>query len=99
MLIGTKQHTAGNKTRYQVDYENWLDEGRTLNPSSGFSASLSVPPALNDVTISQVSVTTDDLYFFVSGGSVNEAFTVQTQVTDTLGEIVVDTINFSVVQP
>jgi hypothetical protein len=98
MQIGNKQHTAGNKTRYEIDYEMWLDEGRTLS-NAGFSATLSVPPTLNDVTISQVSVTSHKLYFFVSGGSINEAFTVQTQVTDTLGEIVIDTINFTVVQP
>lgn len=99
MLIGNKQHTAGAKTRYRIDYREWLDEGRTLNQSSGFSAALSVLPALNDVTISSVTVTADDLFWFVQGGSINEAFTVAVQVTDTLGEIVLDTINFTVVPP
>lgn len=97
MLIGTKQHTAGNKTRYEVDYIDWLDDGRTL-ASTGFSAA-PVAPAPADVTLSSVSVTADKLYFFVVGGSVNEAFTVQIQVTDTLGEIVIDTVLFTVVQP
>jgi hypothetical protein len=99
MLIGSKQHTAGAKTRWRIDYREWLDDGRTLNQLSGFSATLSVPPALNDVTISGVTVTEDDLFFFVQGGSLNEAFTIALQVTDTLGEIVPDTINFTVVQP
>lgn len=98
MLIATKQHTAGNKTRYKIEYRDWLDDGRTLNQSSGFSAAL-VTPAPADVTVNQASVTADDLYFWVAGGSVNEAFTVQVQVTDTLGEIVIDTINFTVVSP
>ncbi len=102
MLIGNKQHTAGAKKRWRIDYREWLDEGRTLQ-ASGFSATLLVPPALNDVTISGVTVTEDDLIFFVQGGSVNggvnEAFTVAVQVTDTLGEILPDTINFTVVQP
>lgn len=98
MLIGSKQFTAGNNTRYEVDFSQWLDEGRTLNQQSGFLATL-VAPVPADVTINQVSVTAHKLYFFVSGGSVNETFTVQTQVTDTLGEIVIDTINFTVVAP
>lgn len=98
MLIGSKQHTAGNKTRYQVNYRDWLDAGRTLNQSTGFSAAV-VAPAPADVTVDQASVTADDLFFWVSGGSINEAFSVQVQVTDTLGEIVIDTINFTVIPP
>lgn len=98
MLIGSKQHTAGNKTRYEIDYDEWLDDGRTINASSGFSAAV-VTPAPADITISNVSVTAHRLYFFVAGGSINEAFTVQVQVTDTLGEIVTDTVNFTVVPP
>lgn len=98
MLLATKQHTAGNKTRYHVNYRDWLDAGRTLNPSIGFSAT-ALAPILADVTVDQVSVTADDLYFWVSGGTLNEAFTVEVQVTDTLGEIVIDTVNFTVVQP
>ena len=98
MLIGNKQFTAGNKTRYEIDYDDWLDDGRTLNQSSGFSATV-LAPAPADITVSTVSVTANKLYFFVAGGSVNEAFTVQVQVTDTLGEIVIDTINFTVVAP
>jgi hypothetical protein len=98
MLIGIKQHTAGNKTRYHVNYRDWLDAGRTLNQSTGFSATV-LAPAPADVTVDQASVTADDLYFWVNGGSLNEAFTVQVQVTDTLGEVVIDTINFTVVPP
>ncbi len=97
MLIGAKQHGAGNTIRYEVDYIDWLDEGRTLLPT-GFSAT-NITATVTDVTVSNVSVTAHKLYFFVSGGSVNEAFTVQTQVQDTLGETVIDTINFTVVQP
>lgn len=98
MLIGQKFHTAGAVRRFEVDYDEWLDDGRTLNQVSGFSATL-VAPAPADVTINQVSVTTHKLYFFVTGGAVNEAFTVQVQVTDTLGEIVIDTVGFTVIAP
>lgn len=98
MLIGAKQHTAGNVRRFSVNYEDWLEEGRTLNQSSGFSAS-NVTATVTDVVVGTVSTTAKKLYFWVSGGSINEVFTVQVQVTDTLGEVVIDTIQFSVVQP
>lgn len=94
MLIGRKTFSAGNVTRYGVDYGAWLLEGCTL-VQSGFSASV-LAPAPSDITVDQVVVTADHLHFFVSGGSVNETFTVQVQVTDTLGEIVIDTIDFNV---
>lgn len=94
MLIGRKSFSAGNVTRYSVSYHVWLPEGRTL-AQTGFSATL-VEDDISDITVDQVSVTEDTLYFFVSGGSINEAFTVQVQVSDTLGEIVVDTISFTV---
>jgi len=49
--------------------------------------------------VNNVSATPDKIYYWVQGGSVNEAFTVQIQATDTLGEIVIDTVQFTVVQP
>lgn len=97
MKIGSKQHTAGNATRYEVDYSYWLEYGRTLKGTAFSAAIQGTPPA--DVTISAVSVTADQLYFLVSGGSVNEVFTVQVQVSDTLNEVVIDTIDFTVVAP
>lgn len=103
MKIASKTHTAGNSTRYEIDYSQWLDEGRTLL-NSLFTAAMindpntgAIPPA--DVTIANVSVTASHLYFFVEGGSLNETFTVQVQVKDTLNEIVTDTIEFNVVAP
>lgn len=97
MLIGSRQHGAGNTTRYEVEYCYWLEKGRTLQ-DVGFSAVL-VAGAPADVAISAVSVTAHRLYFFIAGGSVNETFTVQVQVTDTLNEEVVDTIDFTVAAP
>lgn len=102
MLIASRAHTAGNSIRYEIDYSQWLEEGRTLK-NSGFSAVMipdtlgNLPPA--DVTINQVSVTSTHLYFFVNGGSLNETFTVQVQITDTLNEVLIDTINFNVIAP
>ncbi|MDE2103866.1 MAG: hypothetical protein KGL39_41905 [Patescibacteria group bacterium] len=95
MLLGTIIHTAGNATRRGVDYCEWLEDGRTLS-QSGFSAIL-LSPAPADVTIDRVSATPTRLYYWVSGGSVNETFTVEVQAKDTLGEVVIDTIDFTVV--
>lgn len=98
MNIGSKQHSAGDTIRYEVDYSYWLDEGRTLK-NTGYSATITTSPAPADVTLSAVSVTADKLFFKIAGGSVNETFTVQVQVTDTLDEIVVDTIGFTIIAP
>lgn len=103
MKLGSKSHTVGNVIRYEVDYSPWLEDGRTLL-TSAFSAAMisdpdtgALPPA--DVTIANVSVTATHLYFFVEGGSLNETFTVQVQVKDTLNEIDICTILFNVVAP
>jgi hypothetical protein len=98
MLIASRQHTAGNSTRYWVNYIDWLDDGRTL-VAAGCSAALAPGSTVTDVTVTISTVTADKLYFFVTGGSLNEAFTVQVTAKDTLGEIVIDTIQFTVVQP
>lgn len=98
MLIARKPFPAGSTIRYEVDYQYWLLHGRTLLQTA-FSATLLPDPitdvAPENVTISQVSVTADRLFFFVQAIDVNETFTVQVQVSDTLGEIVIDTIEFN----
>lgn len=102
MIIGRKVFSAGNVTRYEVDYSYWLDRGRTINSDPTTFGAVQLAQAggtpLADITVDQVTVTSDALFFFVSGGSVNEAFTVQVQVEDTLGEKVVDTILFTVTE-
>ncbi len=94
MNIGRKAFSAGSLIRYEVDYAYWLDHGRTLK-ATGFSATL-LAGAPADAAISNVGVTSDKLYFFVTATAVNASFTVQVQVTDTLNEVVIDTIDFNV---
>jgi hypothetical protein len=103
MKIARKPFSAGASLRYVVDYYYWLQEGRTLSETMGdCTATLVIDPDVpgsmipSDVTVNQIQVTSDKLYFFVNGGSVNETFTVQVQAKDTLGEIIVDTIEFAV---
>lgn len=92
MKIGSKQFSAGSLTRYEVDYQYWLENGRTLK-ATGFSATL-LPGAPADAAVTSVTVTAERLYFFVTATTVNEPFTVQVQVGDTLNEVAIDTIGF-----
>lgn len=100
MLISRKPFPTGSTIRYEVDYSYWLQPGRTL-AAAGFSVTLLPDPITalvpTGVTISQISVTEDKLYFFLQDTGVNELFTLQVQVGDTLGEVVIDTIEFFIV--
>lgn len=97
MILGQKAHTAGDTSRYIVDYTRWLDDGVSL---SAFTVALAAgSPA--DVTISGAILLTEHnrVAFLVAGGSVNENFTVAIQITDSRNEIKNDTLLFSVVAP
>lgn len=105
MKIARKPFSAGATLRYVVDYQYWLQEGRTLSQVAGAcTATLIADPDIvgslvpTNIVVNQIEVTADKLYFFVAGGVVNETFTVQVQAKDTLGEIIIDTIDFAVVQ-
>lgn len=97
MLLSTKPHTAGNRTRYALDYSNWLDEGESL--SSGVVV---IDPAhsVSDITLVAATVlNSTHLLFIMSGGSVNEAFILDVQITNSRGEVKNDTIGFFIVAP
>lgn len=100
MLIGRKAFSAGSVIRYEIDYQYWLAEGRTLSPT-GFTVTVIPDPVTGvtptDAIISQVSVTSDRLHFFVTATAVNEMFTGEVTVMDTLGETVIDTVEFNVI--
>lgn len=96
MMLGRKPHTVGNATRYSIGYEDWLDDGVSL--VSGTAALVGSLPT--DVTITQVAVTPSHrLVFWVTGGSLNETFTVAVRVVDSRGEIANDTVQFYIVAP
>jgi len=98
MILGQKAHTAGDTIRYIVDYTRWLEDGVSLVTAT-LVMSLTAP--VSDITISGVTVLTEHnkVAFVLSGGSVNEIFTLDIQVTDTRSETKNDTLNFSVVAP
>lgn len=93
MLLGNKNHTAGNTIRYEIDYSDWLDTGDSL-----VTATVTGAPA--GVTISGVVVLTSQVVAFVmAGGVVNTNFTLAVAITDTRGEIKNDTIGFAIQAP
>lgn len=98
MLLGTKAHTAGNHTRYRIEYDDWLDDGVTLS-----AATVVLDPkftaTVTDVAISGVTVYPNHVVFVLAGGSINETFTLDVQITNTRTEVKNDTVNFTVVAP
>jgi len=98
MLLGSKTLGAGNKTRCVVDYSNWLDDGDVLTAQSVTLAPQT--PPITDIVISGVGLTASKhLVFFISGGSANEVFTLNIQITTNRTEIKNDTAQFTVVAP
>jgi hypothetical protein len=99
MQLGNQNITAGDTRRYQIDYTPFLQPGEKL---TGFTLAVAVqiPPAtstVNSAGNSFLDVGDTQLFLFVTGGVINENFTVKVQVVTNYGETVNDTIAFSVV--
>lgn len=92
MLLGTRLITSGDFRRYEVDYADFLQHGDTISTTSVTQngATSSIGPVSTDVTNTKV-------FFFLSGGVVNETPTVTIKITTVMGEIVNDTIAYQVV--
>lgn len=97
MILGQKFHTAGDAIRYIVDYTRWLEDGVSLVTATVIMG----VPAVSDITITGVTLLTEHnrVAFIVTGGSVNENFTLDIQVTDSREETKNDTMQFSVIAP
>lgn len=84
--------TTGDTRRYRIDYGDFLQFGEVLQ-----SFTLSSNGKTSTVQGGFLDVTETQLYFFVTGGSLNEIFTVSVQVKTNFGETINDTIQFQVV--
>lgn len=79
--LGRKMHGAGNKTRYEIDYTNWLEPGETLLTGTVVLDPL-FTATVKDVVLTNVVVTpSQKLEFTMATGSVSETFTLDVQVT------------------
>ena len=106
MLLATKQFTLGDTIQYTVDYREHPGSGPyTIVPPNpvrdGDSiTSTTVVSNSSDVTITGAVVKEGHKVFFVlSGGVLNETFTLNIVANDNFGEVLNDQIAFTVVAP
>jgi hypothetical protein len=93
MLLAKKNHTVGNVRQYYVEYCDALREGDWLTAAAVTSSTV-------DATISGVAIIEGHkITFFLSGGVLNEDFTVTVVATSSTTEVSNDTINFHVIAP
>ena len=106
MLLATKQFTLGDTIQYTVDYREHPGSGPyTIVPPNPVRdgdriTSTTVVSNSSDVTITGAVVKEGHKVFFVlSGGVLNETFTVTITINTDNTETFVDTIIFTVVSP
>lgn len=92
MILGSKQHTAGDNKRWRVDYSKWLE-----NPANITNAVVTSSSAT--CTVDDSSVLGDEVVFFLTGGVQGEHVTVSIAMTDSDLNLKNDTIVFTVVAP
>ncbi len=92
MILARKPHTVGDRRRYIVDYSQWLSEGSTISAAAASTTSLTA--SVDGVTHDGTTMT-----FFVNGGELNGVFVVNLQMTDSLSEVKLDTIEFFCIAP
>jgi hypothetical protein len=90
-LLGSKRHTEGDTTRWNVNYAHWLEkDGANIEQIDVQSSSVTC-------TIADITVLGPDVYFYLVGGTLNERLIVSLTMTDNIGNIKNDTISFTVV--
>jgi hypothetical protein len=94
MILGSKVHTAGNTTRWTLDYTRWLDNAATI-----VSAEVTTPSTTCTVDPASVTVLGREVVFFLSGGEVGETLMASIVMEDSFGDIKNDTISYTVVAP
>lgn len=98
-VIASRFHTAGNRRRWRIDYSGWLDEGVTATSAAVTLTDTTLAP-FTGATIDTVSVNpSGQVVFWTNGGVVNELFTANVAMTDSIGEVKKDTVSFTVVAP
>lgn len=102
MLLGSRNLAVGDTRRYRVSYRDFLCDGVSIsavtvtipNITLGYTSAIGT-----GVIAPELSPDRQEVYFWVVAGALNEAFTVQVQITDTNDQIVNDTIDLQVVSP
>jgi hypothetical protein len=94
MILASKTHTAGNTTRWTLDYTRWLDNAATI-----VSAEITTPSVTCTVDPASVTVLGREVVFFLSGGAVGETLMASIVMEDSFGNIKNDSISYTVVAP
>lgn len=99
MLLGTQNITQGDTRRYKVEYDQFLIKGEdltgvTVTVSSGATSTVGTGPNAPKTSVDEKAI-----YFWLTGGNLNEVFTASIQVTTNLPQTVNDTLKFTVVAP
>jgi hypothetical protein len=101
MLLGSRNLAQGDTRRYRIDYAGFLAHGAVL-VLAGVTVSVTGTPASKIGTGGLAPVLWPDdksLVFYVVAGVVSETFTVNVHITDSINQIVNDTISVAVVSP
>jgi hypothetical protein len=91
-LLASKQHTEGNKRRWQVSYAKWLDNTANIDQ-------IEVTSSSTTCTVADPTILGDEIVFFLVGGVQGETLTVTLDMTDSFENEKIDTISFHVVAP
>jgi hypothetical protein len=92
MILGSKQHTAGDTKRWRIDYSRWLANAVNI-------ASATITSSSATCTVDDSVVLGDEVVFFLTGGVRGENVTLSVMMTDTDGNVKNDTVSFTVVAP
>jgi hypothetical protein len=99
MLLGRRAHGADDAIRYVIEYDNWLLPGESLT-SGTVELNDEFTATVTDITITDVHTnSSNELVFTLTGGSVEEIFTLDVQIVNSRDEIKNDTVEFFIVAP
>ena len=93
MRLSRRAHTVANIRRYIIDYSDWLEDGTYVSSAAVTSSDTAI------ATITDMAIAENRVIFFVNGGVLNETFTVSVAMTDSLGQVKNDTLEFFCVAP
>lgn len=99
MLLGSQNITVGDVRRYLVSYEEFLIKGAVLTAVTVAVSAGATSTVGTSATAPKLTVDEKGIIFWLTGGVLNEKFTLNVQVQDNNSETVHDTINFTVVAP
>jgi hypothetical protein len=92
MLIHSDTHPVGGTIRWRVQYGRWLE-------NTAFITTATVVSSDTNYVVSGVQVLGRDVIFNVAGGLLNLPVTLTVTITDSLGNILPDTVALIGVAP